>query len=41
MPTTESCLQTRNPLLAKEWHYDKNGLLTPYDVTLMSNKRVW
>ena len=39
--TPETCLQTRNPILAKEWNYDKNGSLTPIDVTLMSNKRIW
>ena len=39
--TPETCLQTRNPIFAKEWNYDKNRSLTPLDVTLMSNKLVW
>ena len=29
------------PDLAKEWHPDKNGELTPYDVKRGSSKRVW
>ena len=37
----ENCLQTINPVLAKEWHPIKNGKLTPKDVTLGSNKSVW
>ena len=34
-------LQTVNPLLAEEWHYEKNNGLSPADVTQNSNKRVW
>lgn len=34
-------LATLNPTAAKEWHPTKNGTLTPYDVTLHSNKKVW
>ena len=34
-------LQTVNPLLAKEWNYDKNSGLTPMDVMPNSNKKVW
>jgi predicted secreted protein len=30
-----------NRELAKEWHPSKNGKLTPFDVTLGSNKKVW
>jgi len=30
-----------NPSLAKEWDYEKNGKLTPSDVTPGSNKKVW
>ena len=30
-----------NPELAKEWHPTLNGDLTPMDVTLGSNKKVW
>ena len=34
-------LATKNPKLAKEWNYDKNGKLTPKDVTEGSTKDVW
>ena len=34
-------LQTVNPQLAKEWHPTRNGKLTPMDVTVGSNKKVW
>ncbi len=34
-------LQTVNPILAKEWNYEKNNGLTPMDVTPGSNKKVW
>jgi hypothetical protein len=34
-------LATCMPLLAKEWHPTKNDPLTPYDVTVGSNKQVW
>lgn len=34
-------LATRNPGLAAEWHPTRNGDLTPLDVSLRSNKRVW
>jgi hypothetical protein len=37
----ENCLQTINPSLAKEWHFTKNGSLTPRDVTPSSCKKVW
>lgn len=30
-----------NKALAAEWHTSKNGLLTPYNVTPGSNKKVW
>jgi len=36
-----NCLATINPELAKEWHPNKNGDLTPFDVTANSNKKVW
>ncbi|WP_260288933.1 zinc-ribbon domain-containing protein [Peribacillus aracenensis] len=38
---TENCLATLNPVLASEWHQEKNDDLTPFDVTLFSNKKVW
>ncbi len=34
-------LQTVNPVLAKEWNYEKNDGLTPMDVLPNSNKKVW
>ena len=34
-------LATVNPKLANEWHPTKNGALTPFDVTLSSNRFVW
>ncbi len=34
-------LATTNPELAKEWNYEKNINLTPFDVTAGSGKRVW
>ena len=34
-------LLRNNSELAKEWHPTKNGSLTPADLTLGSNKRVW
>lgn len=34
-------LKTINPRLAKEWNYEKNGKLMPYDVSSNSNKKVW
>lgn len=34
-------LQTIDPFLAIEWHPIKNGTLTPKDVSVGSNKRIW
>ena len=34
-------LQTVNPVLAKEWNYEKNNGLTPLDIMPNSNKKVW
>ncbi len=34
-------LQSQSPIIAQEWHSDKNGSLTPAQVTIGSNKRVW
>ena len=34
-------LQTINPVLAKEWNYEKNTGLTPADITPNSHKKVW
>ncbi len=37
----DNCLATLRPELASEWHPIKNGILTPANVTLGSNKKVW
>jgi hypothetical protein len=37
----DNSLQTVNPSLAAEWHPNKNGKLTPRNVTSGSSKRVW
>ena len=37
----DNCLMTLNPELSKEWNYDRNGELTPYDVIAGSSKKVW
>jgi len=37
----ENDLQTVNPSIAKEWHYEKNTDLTPANVLPNSNKKVW
>ena len=34
-------LHTINPILAKEWNYDRNNDLTPLDVSPNSGKKVW
>lgn len=34
-------LATVNPTLAEEWNYEKNGTLTPDQVTAGSEKKVW
>ena len=36
-----NCFATIYPDIAKEWHPTKNGVLTPFDLTSMSKKRVW
>lgn len=33
--------ETLHPDLAKQWDYEKNGNLMPYDVSPSSNKKVW
>ena len=37
----ETDLQTVNPLLAKEWNYEKNGKLKPENFTANSGQKVW
>ncbi len=34
-------LKTKNPRLAKEWNYERNGNLTPEMIAPNSNKKVW
>ena len=34
-------LQTKFPEVANEWNYERNGLLTPKEVTAKSGKKVW
>lgn len=40
-PTNEHNLASKFPVLAKQWHPDKNGELRPQDVTPGSMKRIW
>lgn len=35
----ENSIAIRNPELAKQWHETKNGKLTPFHVTVGSNKK--
>jgi len=37
----ETDLSTVNPDLAQQWNYERNGSLTPFDVTIASNRAVW
>ena len=39
--TKDNVFAIKYPEYAKEWHPTKNGTLTPYDVTIYSNKKVW
>jgi hypothetical protein len=39
--TSHRNLATLNPKVAAEWHPEKNGTLTPLDVTSGSHKKVW
>jgi hypothetical protein len=39
--TRETSLAALRPELATQWHPEKNGALTPYDVTLGSSACVW
>ena len=41
LPPKSNCLSTLNPEIAKQWHPTKNGILTPYDFTASSGKKVW
>ncbi|MCM3252447.1 zinc-ribbon domain-containing protein [Priestia aryabhattai] len=37
----DNCLATIEPKLSKEWHSERNGDLTPYDVTKGKRETVW
>ena len=37
----ENDLQSQFPQVAKQWHHEKNGELTPQNVTAFSNRKVW
>lgn len=37
----ENDLQSYDPELAKQWHPEKNGTLTPSRIAVTSNKKVW
>lgn len=39
--SVENCLETVNPVLAREWNSVKNSGLTPKDVTPGSSRKVW
>ncbi|MBQ9756227.1 MAG: zinc-ribbon domain-containing protein, partial [Clostridia bacterium] len=34
-------LSTLNPVLAKEWNHERNGVLKPENVLPNSDKKVW
>lgn len=38
---TDNCLASINPELASQWHPEKNGTLTPHDITATSPRNVW
>lgn len=40
-PSKEYCLKTCCPAIAAQWHPEKNGDLTPQDVTPGSGRNVW
>ncbi|PEP71846.1 hypothetical protein CN573_22755 [Bacillus wiedmannii] len=40
-PRTENSLQSKHPDIAREWHLNKNGDLTPEKISKWSNKKVW
>lgn len=37
----DNCLATTHPDLALEWHTEKNGDLTPYNVVAGTSKKIW
>ncbi|SFJ43401.1 Probable Zinc-ribbon domain-containing protein [Halobacillus dabanensis] len=39
--TIESSIGSLRKELLKEWHHNKNGLLSPYEVSIGSGKKVW
>ncbi len=41
LPTADTCLAARHPVLAGQWHPTRNDSLTPADVLPTANRRVW
>lgn len=37
----DNCLATNHPEVLKDWNYEKNNPITPYNITKSSGKRVW
>ena len=37
----DNCLVAKNPKLAAYWNYEKNGQLTPSNITVSSGKKAW
>ena len=41
LASDDNCLEALSPLIAKEWDYEKNGLLTPKKVTTGTTQKAW
>jgi hypothetical protein len=41
MVSIDNCLEARNPVLARQWHPEKNGTLTSKQITAAASKSVW
>ena len=37
----ENSLMVKCPKVAKEWNYNKNGVITPWDVSAGYGEKVW
>jgi hypothetical protein len=37
----DNCLARKHPTIAREWHRERNGSLTPHDVVAASGRRLW
>ena len=40
LPTADTCLAARDPVLAGQWHLTRDGTLTPADVVASARRRV-